>query len=224
MHISVLCSAGLAITCREKTLLVDLPNENFPPFYALTQAQWEPILNRTAPYETVYGLYFTHTHPDHYDQGRVEAYRAKWPETLCFVPEAHPDEGVFTVGPFTVSYRRLDHAPMDGPVPPHVVSWIETGEKRLYVAADAKLDPEAHRAFLKGRRADAAFWNSMYLSRTETRQLLRETAERNYIYHMPQTRPDGFGLWKKCENNCRRYAGELAHVTVIDHYPWEIEI
>lgn len=224
MHISVLCSAGLAITCQDATLLVDLPNESFLPFYTLTQTQWEPILRRNEPYENVCALYFTHTHPDHYDQGRVEAYRNAWPDIPCFLPQEHPEEGVFRAGPFEISYCRLEHAPMDEPVPPHVVTWIRAGEQTLYVAADAKLDLEVHRSFLRGRRADAAFWNSMYLSRPETRQLLQETAARNYIYHMPQTRPDNFGLWKKCENNCRRYADELCHVTVIEHYPWEIEI
>ena len=92
------------------------------------------------------------------------------------------------------------------------------------MTADANLEPQMHRNFLNGRRADAAFWNSMYLSKPETRQILQQSAAQNYIYHMPKTRPDANGLWRKCENNFKRYGNELGHVTVIDHYPMDIEL
>ena len=222
MHISVLCNAGLAITSLGKTLLLDLPNEEYPPFYRLDDSQWAPILLRQKPYENVCGLYFTHTHPDHFDRGRVEAYCTKWPEIPCFLPEEHPEEGEFTAGPFKVNYRRFPHVPMKEQVPVHVVSWIETPEARIYVTSDANLEPEKHRNFLNGRYANAAFWNSMYLSKPDTRALLRETAQENFIYHMPKTRPDPNGLWRKCDNNFKRYGNDLGHVTVIDHYPMNL--
>lgn len=224
MHITLLCNAGLAITNDGATLLVDLPNENLPPFAVLKEDTWRKILNREHPYHNVCGFYFTHDHPDHCDRDKVAAYRKRWPDTACFFPEEDHESGRISIGPFDISYRRVDHAPMDVPTPPHVVTWIESGGKSLYLAADAKLDVFDHQAFLKGRRASAAFWNSMYLSRPETRSLLQSAAEQNYIYHMPEKNPDTFGIWRKCEKNCQRYAAELGNVTILAHYPWEIAI
>ena len=87
----------------------------------------------------------------------------------------------------------MKHAPIPN-APAHVVTWIETGEGSVYLAADAELDPERHREVLKNRTADAAVWNSMYLSRPETRSLMKDAGKQNYIYHMPAERPDCAGL------------------------------
>ena len=64
----------------------------------------------------------------------------------------------------------------------------------------------------------------MYLSRAETRLLLRCISAKNYIYHMPENDPDGFGIWKKCKNNLNRYPDELRTVRVLKRYPSVIEI
>ena len=126
------------------------------------------------------------------------------------------------MGPFYISYRRVDHAPLPE-VPPHVVSWIETGEGSVYLAADAALDLTQHRSFLGDKKADIGIWNSMYLSKPETRALLHDAAHKNYIYHMPANRPDSWGLWKKLELNYQRYASELENVIIWDTFPSTIE-
>lgn len=224
MKIRVLCNAGLALEYQNQILLVDAPNCPLAPYAALPEGEWARILAREAPYDRLCGLYFTHTHPDHCDLEKVREFQRCWPEVPCFLPENGPEAGQIGMGPFFISFARLEHAPMDSPLPPHVVTWIQAGETGIYIAADARLHCEAHQAFLRGRVADAAFWNGMYLSRPETRGLLREAARRNYIYHMPEQEPDGFGIWKKCRSNLRRYPQELEHVTVIDRYPWQIEV
>ena len=224
MRITLLCNTGLAITHAGQTLLIDVPNEASVPFYALPDDTWNEILNRESPYDQVCGLLFSHTHPDHCDRNKVRAFRDRWSQIRCFLPEENPEKGTIVCGPFIVSYMRIDHAPMEGFVPPHVVFWVRAGEKSVYISSDAKPDVAAHQAFLKGRQANAAFWISIYMSQPDTRALMAYTAPRNYIYHMPKERPDDYGLWKKCDRNFQRYAEELRSVVLMEGYPYEIEI
>lgn len=224
MKITVLCNAGLALEAENAILLVDAPNQAFPPFAALPEALWQDILERKPPYDRVCGLWFTHDHPDHCDLEKTRAYEQRWPEIPVLIPGPGHVRGRVQLGPFTMEYQRLEHAPMDEPTPPHVVTWISCGGKSIYIAGDAALDCEAHRAFLRGRTADAAFWNSMYLSRPDTRNLMAQAARQSCIYHMPPQEPDDFGLWKKCRSNLQRYPQELERVTVIERYPSEIQI
>ncbi len=220
----LLCNAGLAIENENQILLVDALNANEPPFAEISHTLWDQILNRTPPFDCVCGLYFTHNHPDHCDEKKILEYTARWPEIPVWRPDDAPDCGEVMMGCFTAVYRKISHAPMDAPLPEHVVSLIRSGEKEIYIAADAALDVEPHRSFLQGRKMDAAFWNSMYLSRKETRELLAQTSARNYIYHMPPLDPDGFGIWKKCKKNLQRYPDELCSVRVIKRYPTMIDI
>lgn len=222
MQITVLCNAGLALRVKGETLLVDVLNDVTEPFCHLKEDTWTCLLNHTPPFERISGLYFTHNHSDHYSEDKVASYLKRWPETPVFIPH-NEIKGKVNIGAFGVEYQRFEHAPMDVQTPPHVVTWISAGQKTVYIAADAKLDADGHRAFLDGRKADIAFWNSMYLSRPETRLLMREAAEQNYIYHMPEANPDGCGLWKKLEKNLDRHREELETVTVITGYPYEIE-
>lgn len=223
MKITLLCNAGLALTCEGETLLIDAPNGEMEPFFAIKEDLWQKITGNRSPFENVCGLYFTHDHPDHYDRKKVEEYLTRCPETPVFLPAENMEQGSVTMGPFKISYQQLDHAPMEEKTPPHVVTWIQAGTQSVYIAADAKLDTESHRAFLGEKKADIAFWNSMYLSQPQTRQLLRDAAVRNYIYHMPENDPDGYGLWRKCDRNLQRYGDELKTVTVVRCYPYEID-
>ena len=91
-------------------------------------------------------------------------------------------------------------------------------------APDAAPDAEAHRRILNGRTADAAFWNSQYLSYPETRALLRGCAGVSYIYHMPVDDADVSGIRRKCERNMQRFGAELPNVRVLTHYPSILDI
>ena len=221
MKLTLLCNAGLAVESGDNVLLVDIPNQEIASFYRLPDELWQKILDREPPYDKICGFWFTHDHPDHLDRKRMKAYLARWPKTPVFLPGEMTRGGNVHMGPFSIEYHRMDHAPITG-APPHVVTLIGDGKHTVYIAADAALDAERHRAVLGERHVDAAFWNSMYLSYPETRTLLRETAEQNFIYHMPAQRPDGTGIWKKLERNFERFGAELLNVTVLDHYPMEI--
>lgn len=224
MELTLLSNAGLALSHKGSVLLIDVPNGVCAPFHTLDDGLWQKILAHEPPYYHICGLYFTHDHPDHFDREKVDAYCARWPQTPVFLPEKDTQQGTVVMGPFIISYGRVTHAPLDGGVPPHVVTWITAGEKSVYIAADAVTDVQAHMNFLKGRRANAAFWNSMYLSQPQTRQLLQDAAAHSYIYHMPAENPDGYGLWRKCRLNFQRYGQELTTVTVLDRYPCSIAI
>ena len=223
MKLTLLCNAGFALELPDAMLLVDVPNREIGSFYALPEESWQRILNKEPPYDKVCGFWFTHDHPDHFHRSRMEEYLARWPRTPVFLPGETATTGKLKMGPFVIEYARLEHAPIPD-APPHVVSRITTGEKSLYVAADAALIPELHSAFLRQRQSTAAFWTPMYLSRPDTRALMQEVAERNLIYHMPADRPDRDGLWRKLETNLKRFATELSTVTVLEQYPTTIEL
>lgn len=224
MRITLLCNAGLALEYENQVLLIDVPNQTAPPYSVLPDEEWNKIMNREKPYDRVCGFFLTHSHSDHCDPEKLAQYQNRWPQIPCYLPNEETKSGTILMGPFVISYHRIEHAPMDEQVPPHVVCWIRVGDKSLYIAADAKLDPSEHWKCIRGRVANAAFWNAMYLSRRETRQLMSQTAAANYIYHMPAVEPDNYGIWKKCRNNMMRYGEELHNVTIMHPNPYQIEI
>ena len=218
MNITILCNAGLAIEYNGEVLLVDVPNENVPPFTEIQENTWADIVQGLPPFHNVCGLWFSHTHGDHYCREKVNRYKVNWPQTPVFIPEEHKQAGRNKLGPFLIEYMRVEHAPIPN-APAHVVTWIEVGGKAIYISSDAELNCDAHRAFLQSRKANAAFWNSMYLSHTETRELLREAADTNYIYHMPADRKMGQAYWSKLHRNYEKFQDELINVVVVERYP-----
>lgn len=221
MELTLLCNAGLALVSQDQTLLVDVPAGNVPPFAPLPSETWQRICGREGVYRNLAGFWFSHTHPDHCDLGALAAFQRRWPEVQCLMPQEGEENGTVELGGFSLEYAEIPHAPIPNP-PAHRVTWIEAESRSIYVAADAALAPEVHRAFLRGRRADGAFFNAMYLSRPETRELLREAADRVWIYHMPLNQNDG--IWRKCRRNLERYAAEIPGITVLAQYPSKITL
>ena len=224
MKISLLCNAGLALQYDGQVLLIDAINGEAEPFCALSDDLWQKILLGEKPFDNVVALSFTHCHRDHYDESKIRRYMQMHPDVPVLLPGEKSSQGKIVIGAFEICYKLMPHAPMSEETPPHVVAAISAGERSVYISGDALLDVNLHREFLNGRKMDVAFWNSMYLSREETRKLMQETAKMNCIYHMPFEKPDAYGLWKKCLSNYRRYPEELKNVTVLNRYPMEIEV
>lgn len=222
LHITLLCNAGLVLEYHGSLLMVDVPNREYGGFYGLPPKCRQEILDRRPPYDGICGFWFSHSHPDHCDLDAVRQFQAEWPQTPVFLPEEAPDCGAVEMGPFELEFQRFAHMPLSCEAPPHVVTWITVGEKRLYLSADAAMDCGAHRAFLHQRTADAAFWNAAYLSRPETRQLLADSSKQNFIYHMPADHSSG--MWRKCQRNLERHGEELRNVKVLGRYPSHITI
>ena len=217
MNITLLCNAGLLLEYNGNLLAVDLPNEDWAPFYWLSEEQWNRLCENS---HRLCGFFFTHDHPDHLDKSRIFTYLQSHPGISSFVPSEGDKNGTMEMGSFIIRYHRVDHAPLPV-VPPHVTAIIEAGDKRIYVAADAKPDCVRHKEILGNRTVDAAFWNSMYLSHADTRALMASVSNKNYIYHMPQ-KSETDGMWRKAQKNLELYKDELKTVTVLGVYPTTI--
>lgn len=139
VKITSLCNAGFALEYNGSILLIDVPCKSYGPYFGLPESDWMAIYKKQRPYDKVCGIYITHDHPDHCDLDMLEQYRKRWPDTPVFLP-AEDTEGVIQWGPFRLEYQSFPHAPMLHGVPPHVVTWITAGEKRIYLAADAALE------------------------------------------------------------------------------------
>ena len=141
-----------------------------------------------------------------------------------FVPQPQtPPQLALQFGPFCVEYHQFAHTPVPGwDAITHGVYFISAAGVSVYVTADARIDAVQHRAILRGRRADAAFWNGQILSYPETRALLPEAAKKNYVYHIPVDEKDACGVRRKCERNMARFGAELPNVSLLEAYPSQI--
>lgn len=216
----LLSSTGLALTYEGATLLVDVLNGKFGSFYEIPAQTAEHVVTGEPPFDHVVGLLYSHLHPDHYDPQKNTEFLQRHPSVPTFFPTAEtPDCGVLNWGPFTVHYGYLEHMPCNYTWAKHYVFWITAGEITVYLTTDGRLVPQEHLAFLNGRQADYAFFNAVYLSYPETRQLMAQAARKTYIYHMPEPASDQSGICRKAERNLQRYPEELRNVTVLEQYP-----
>ena len=225
MHAALLSSCGLALSLNHSTILVDLLNSSVGGFREIADSDFRSILACAPPYDHISGLFYTHLHPDHFDPDKNRIFLSKYPSTFTFIPSTNtPESGVLEAGPFKIAYHLLEHIPCPSAGGKHYVFWIEGGGTAVYITGDAKLDAAEHRRILHGRRADCSFWNSKYLSYPETRTLLRESAKKVLIYHMPDAETDQTGIGRKAARNLDRFPDELSEVTVLDHYPAFLEL
>lgn len=223
MKITLLSNCGVALCAEGQTLLVDALNKNFRCFSGLPVTEFEKMLAGEGDYAALCGILSTHAHPDHYNESRTRALCAAR-GVEAFVPRAQtPREQTLRFGPFLVEYHQFAHTPVEGwDQVPHGVFFITAGQTRVYLTADARPDVARHREILNGHRASVAFWNGQYLSHPDTRALLLEIAEQNYVYHIPADAADESGIRRKCEKNMARFGGALPKVTLLPHYPTKI--
>lgn len=225
LQATLLSNTGLFMTCGTSSILVDVLNGRFRCFRAVAPDTAQDIIAGVPPFDHIDGIFYSHLHPDHYDQAANTAFLRGHPDTAAFFPTVDtPDHGVVQAGAFMVEYQYLEHVPCDYAWAKHYAFYIVAGGTSVYLTTDAGLEPEHHRAFLRGRRADYGFWNAIYLSYPQTRQLLREAAVQAYIYHMPEPAGDTSGICKKAARNFARFPDELINVTVLTQYPAVLEL
>ena len=225
MRVTLLSSCGLLFEQDGQSLLIDALNKQFRCYYGLPPETFSRMLAGEPPFDALCGILCTHAHPDHYNEGRTRQL-AQASGAPVFVPRADtPQEQVMQLGPFRVSFYRFPHIPVPGwDAIDHGVFLIEAAGRCIYVTADAQIDVDRHRSILAGRRVDAAFWNGQYLSYPQTRALLAEASNRNYVYHIPIDEKDVCGIRRKCERNMARFGAELSTVMLLEAYPYEIMI
>lgn len=221
MRITLVCSCGLLMESSGQKLLVDAPNSPLAPFYAFPDQELQKLISAQPPYDGALALAFTHAHEDHLCREKLRRVLDARPQTKVLLPDhAFPDTGEVHLGDFCVEFHRFAHiAVPKNLMTDHFVLLVKCGGEKVYITADATPDAERHRMVLAGRRCDVAFWNGLHLSYVETRTLMREAAEKNYVYHVPVDPADTSGIRRKCERNMQRFASELAGVVVLDRYP-----
>ena len=182
MRITLVSSCGLVLEAEGRTLLVDALNKQFRCYYGLPPETFSQMLAGEPPYDALCGILCTHAHPDHYNALRTRQLQAASGAPV-FVPQPQtPPQLALQFGPFSVEYHQFAHTPVPGwDAITHGVYFISAAGVSVYVTADARIDAVQHRAILRGRRADAAFWNGQILSYPETRALLPEAAKKNYV-------------------------------------------
>ena len=207
MRAELLCSCGLLLEHAGSRILIDAPNGTIPPFYEFPDAEMQKLLDGTGVYSGLCGVFFTHLHPDHYDEARVNALLCRRGALTTFLPDKQMPETITrTAGPFTVECRRFPHMPAPKfPDVAHYVLLVTAGGRSVYITADAVPDAAAHRAVLHARRPQLAFWNSQSLSYPDMRALLREETERDLSHagrsgrpkrHPAQERTQYAALWR----------------------------
>lgn len=216
----LLCNTGLLFRYQDSAILVDALNGAIGSFYEIPDETARQIIAGEGEYAKIDGLFYSHLHPDHYNQEKNEAFLRRHPDVTAFFPTPETqDHGILHAGAFTVEYQYLEHVPCDYVWAKHYVLLVSAGGVRVYLTSDAALDIPAHRAFLNGRRADYAFWNAMYLSYAQTRRLMEESARKNFIYHVPVPAADRSGICRKIERNYQRFSDQLQEITLLERYP-----
>lgn len=225
MKITLLSSCGLALQHDGQTLLIDALNKQFRCFSGLPPQTFAQMLAGEGMFAKLCGILCTHAHPDHWNAGRAGQLAAVSGAPV-FVPDSDtPDRLCRICGPFEVEFFRIAHTPVPGwDDVVHGVFVVSCRGIRVYITADAAPDVARHRQILASRRMQAAFWNGQYLSHPETRQLLLEAAEKNYVYHIPVDPPDASGIRRKCERNMERFGAQLPGVILLEQYPAQITI
>ena len=225
MKITLVSNCGLVLEQDGSALLLDALNKQYRCYYGLPPERFAAMLAGEPPYDAVCGILFTHAHPDHYSAGRAEQLHAACGAPVFLPQPDMPEHLTMQLGPFTVECSKFPHIPVPGmEALPHAVYWISTAGKSVYVTADSQIDTARHRAILHGRQAEAAFWNGQYLSHPETRELVLETAEKNYVYHIPIDEKDACGIRRKCERNMARFGAALPTVSLLEQYPSVLEV
>ena len=225
MKITLVSNCGLVLEQDGSALLLDTLNKQYRCYYGLPPERFAAMLAGEPPYDAVCGILFTHAHSDHYSAGRAEQLHAACGAPVFLPQPDMPEHLTMQFGPFTVECSKFPHIPVPGmEALPHAVYWISTAGKNVYVTADAQIDTARHRAILHGRQAEAAFWNGQYLSHPETRELVLETAEKNYVYHIPIDEKDACGIRRKCERNMARFGAALPTVSLLEQYPSVLEV
>jgi len=223
LHATLLSNTGLLLRCGASAVLVDALNQPFRTFKGIPEETAGQMIRGEPPFDRIDGLFYTHLHPDHYDQARNTAFLERHPGVASFLPTpGTPDHGTIKAGAFTLEYHYLEHIPCDYPWVKHYVFLLSAGGVTLYLSGDASLDPNAHRAILAGRRPDYGFFNALYLSYPETRVLLCEAVGRSWIYHLPEAADDG--IRRKAARNLARYPEQLRGVAQLDRYPCALEL
>lgn len=224
LRCTFLANCGLHLEYAGESLLIDAPNGLRTAFDGVPFEEGERIIAGLPPYHELRGLLFTHKHSDHYDRSRVRAAAASRPNLTVFAPNGITSiSGSFDVGIFRVFYFSVPHSGEEFANVFHRVLLVQAGSHRLYITGDAQWDDDLHRTILCDYKVNAAFWNPNFVNHEQGRELL-QLVPQNYIYHMPVTAEDVFGIGRKARSTFAKFTENLKNTKLIDIYPTCIEL
>lgn len=223
MRCTFLANCGLRLEHEGSVILVDAPNSLHSIFDGLSEAEHKKMVDGVAPYEGLCGLFFTHTHADHYDKKRVREITDARQNICAYAPNGQiPREGTLSVGPFTVRFFTIGHSGAEFADVVHRVLLVEAGGKSIYITGDAWWDSPAHLEIINVFKPAAAVWNPNFLSHEEGRALMG-FVPMNYLYHLPVDADDVLGFGRKGRHDYARYKDYIS-IEMIDAYPTTVEI
>lgn len=222
MKLRFLGNCGVYAYTPECGVLIDAPNGLHTVFDAVPELTMAQIAASEPPYDVLRAVCFTHKHSDHYDKKRLKSLLEQRPDLATFVPNGQtPQQGSEPFPGGCIRYFTAAHSGAEFAGVFHRVLLITIGSETLYVTGDADRTNPIHAEILQNEHPIAVF-NPNFVSHEAGRALL-PLCKKVFIYHMPELSEDTLGIARKCRTSFVRYADELKNVTLIEHYPTEVE-
>ncbi len=215
MEIFYTVNSGLYLLDTQTALLIDGVHRGEKVAFSSMPSIVVSVLNKKEKrYGEVKGLLFTHSHPDHFDEGLLT-------ELTEIPPMYGPDFGNIYVQNVRPGVKRVC---MDGAIilaidtihagqafsnVPHCSFLIEMDQKRIFVAGDADLgknEAQRIRAFCS-KGVDVAFMNPLQLLDPKGEWFLRELMPQQvFVYHLPFQKDDSLGCNLMAEQVEKKYS------------------
>ena len=212
--ITFLSNAGVVLELGGAALMVDgLYKAQGLPFSDVPEGVLE---SARADY-----LAFTHTHHDHLDRRKLEAYLAAHAvKGLLLPPRVRSDlhgvpawemkgtEGKTGFPGLDIYWYRTPH--LDHAKPEHHSFVVHGGGSTALVAGDAMPSREHFARMAAGESVDAMLATPIFLQEPEGRAILAEVVrpKRVFIYHIPQSEDDVHGLRRMAQRQVERWGAE----------------
>ncbi len=247
LEVMALANCGLLIKSQKAKILIDgiyklqtmtyTKLKAYQPddlFSSVSDEVMERILGRTAEFEKLDCLMFTHCHKDHFNAVKTLEYLRKNKTGHIFLPGDDPESAMVKkqaeisgvncidmdlplgfkkeqiIKDIRVRYFKTQHYGKDFAQVPHYCFLIESGGKTLYVSGDADFMDGYQQKMLKGETVSAGFFNPLYFNHKEGRGLLCDIhAQKVMMYHVPFEKDDRYGFRKVSLRNIERYRENL---------------
>ena len=239
-EIIYLANCGLYIESEGTSVLVDALFSKDTPFDSLEPIVEHNIINAAGKFSHIDGILFTHTHPDHFDAGKVSSFMEKHSETKLLMPsdeesgrmeaftEQVPEdrltlmEGEFwqrktiNIGSLKVSYFKTGHISYD--YSQHYCFLIENNDKAILVTGDTELAEFSRMGELSNLNNCTAFFNPIVLGKLDwVKNIAGLKILHMYIYHIPSEKKDSHGYRKMAVKNAERAEAYLPDCQLLLH-------
>lgn len=196
--------------------------------------EWERDLNRSAGiFAHTDALIFTHLHPDHFceekvngfleDHKEISSYGPSWGKSNVKKAEISDRMGCIKIGDANIITMKTIH---DGEIyrqDPHESLILQMGKETFFIAGDAELfEADAEDVLRVTDHVDMAFVNLYQLGgKTGMEFLNRLKPDRIVLYHLPEPEDDDWNyclMGRQSEKRIRKQYG--METETIEHMAW----